>query len=59
MPFEPGTVVDILAERDGSNFSDPHGWTVVGPTRHDYAVVVRDPRYGTTVHINVARLVAR
>lgn len=54
--FEAGTVVDILPDRDGCNFLNGHGWVVVGPTRHAYAVVVREPEYGTTMHINVSRL---
>lgn len=56
--FEPGTVVDVLPESDGTNFAQPHGWTVVGPTRHPYAVVLREPDHGTTVHVAVDRLVA-
>lgn len=54
--FAAGTVVDILPDKDGCNYAHNKGWTVVGPTRHAYAVVVREPDYGTTMHINTNRL---
>ena len=52
----PGTTVNILPDRDGCTWANPTGWTVVGPTRHAYAVVVREPDHGTTVHVNIDRL---
>lgn len=45
-PTEAGSVVD-----DGCSFA--------GPTRHPYAAVIRDDRYGTTVHMDRNRLQAR
>lgn len=27
-------------------------WTLVGPTRHEYASVLRESTYGTTVAVN-------
>jgi hypothetical protein len=58
MDLAPGTIVNILPEtgRMAQNFVNMTGWTVVGPTRHPYSVVVREPDYGTTVHVNVKRL---
>jgi hypothetical protein len=31
-------------------------WTVVGPTRHHYAVVVRESQFNTTVHVNLSEI---
>lgn len=45
-PSEAGTVVD-------------DGWAFVGPTRHPYAAVIRDDRFGTTVHMDRHRLQVR
>jgi hypothetical protein len=53
----PGLVVDILPAKDGSNFGNAKGWTVVGPTRHPYNVVVREPDHGTTCHVDIDRLI--
>ena len=50
-----GTVVTIAkyGERAGVV------WTIVGPTRHPYAVVVRESEHGTTVHVNISEITVR
>lgn len=54
--FEPGMIVNVLPEKDGSNFANPNCWTVVGPTRHAAVLVVAEPEHGTTCHVHVDRL---
>lgn len=54
----PGTVVNILPRPDGTNYTYHDGWTVVGPSRHSYLVVVREPEYGTTVEVERERVEA-
>lgn len=47
-PALPGTVVTV------GNYRCL--WTVVGPTRHSYAVVVQEHDHGTTMHANISDL---
>ena len=53
----PGRVSDMWPTETGSVVDD--GWSFVGPTRHPYAAVIRDDRFGTTVHMDRNRLQAR
>ena len=53
----PGRVSDMWPTETGSVVDD--GWSFVGPTRHPYAAVIRDDRFGTTVHMDRNRLQGR
>ena len=53
----PGRVSDMWPTETGSVVDD--GWSFVGPTRHPYAAVIRDDRFGTTVHMDRNRLQVR
>ncbi len=53
----PGRVSDMWPTEIGSVVDD--GWSFVGPTRHPYAAVIRDDRFGTTVHMDRNRLQVR
>ena len=44
-----GTIVNVPKFKTDPGVT----WTVVGPTRHHYAVVVRESQYNTTVHVNI------
>lgn len=42
-----------ITPNDGFPFdTDGVTWTLVEPTRHSYASVLRESRYGTTVWVN-------
>ncbi|MFN8034057.1 MAG: hypothetical protein U0Q47_12280 [Mycobacterium sp.] len=53
----PDRVSDLWPAEAGSVVDD--GWTFVGPTRHPYEAVIRDDRFGTTVHMDRNRLQVR
>jgi hypothetical protein len=62
--FEPGQPVRIMPENVGTyevtarTVEYETCWEFVGPTRHPYAAVIRETRYGTTVHMDRNRLLA-
>jgi hypothetical protein len=63
--FEKGTPVRVLPETVGAYavsadmVERENSWVFVGPTRHPYAAVIRETRYGTTKHVDRTRLIAR
>lgn len=63
--FDPGQPLRVLPERVSSIWPSKagpvvdDGWTFLGPTRHPYNAVIRDDRFGTTVHMDRQRLQAR
>lgn len=63
--FDKGQPVRVMPDTVGAFEITPDhveretGWVFVGPTRHPYAAVIRETRYGTTVHMDRNRLLAR
>lgn len=62
--FDRGQAVRVMPESVGtyevstSMVEYETCWEFVGPTRHPYNAVIRETRYGTTVHMSRDRLLA-